>query len=189
MADLKIDFDKESEDSARKIPTSPALKQLFRYQCAHFLAKGGADGYENLRTIVIACRGYPIIRDAMEKVLGTEKDTIMLEVISGFTQYHKAMGELRFLIQNAKTESVKTEIERFLRTFMSQIPAIQDSILKAWIAVVKVTDLSGVFIPSDQVLSVLHNKLPYRAQEKGRRKDYFGDKQAMTEGIENKDGL
>lgn len=147
------------------VKTELTAKDLYRYQMAHFLASDAPDCYEYLRNIIIVFRGYEEIRERMDEELGADKDAVLKAVMYDYVEYYKVMHELRGFVKVAKAvdgQKIAAMIEGRIRFWGLKIPLIHDSILRAYVALVKHTDLVNIRTPSDQILNANANKLSYR---------------------------
>ena len=160
------------------IKTDRNLKDMYKWSLAHFLGFDMPDCFDYLRNIVIVLRGYKEIRDKMDLELGEEKNAVLKSAVEDFSIAYKVSLELRQLIKTSKdvnNNQLASILEVRLRMNAAKLPMIHASLLKAWVAAVKNTDLVLVYTPSDQILQAATSKLNYRSPQRRIETLYGGE--------------
>lgn len=155
--------------SERKIiVTSTIIKQSLRYLFARHLSaqKGLPDNFMHIRQFVIACWGNPELRENLIKNLeslrefGINPEQIIIDIQTFKKEYfinatvYKNIAELNKKFEGTKKNpQLVYELKKIIREMNLKLPAINDSVYIAFIALTHNTDLCNEYAPKEDILT------------------------------------
>ena len=148
------------------IETSTALKQIYRHHFISYILKDDVDGIESLYKIA-----RHLINDkninTLKKDFGKQYDAI-IKRFTAFTPHYQLAQQYRKIIAENSEQKVKEEAEDNLRKLCRNIPAINDSIILVFTALVRNTDLKNIPIPHPTIRSERSDSMPLSFTEERR---------------------
>ena len=148
------------------IETSTAMKQIYRHYFISYILKDDVDAIESLYKIA-----RHLINDkkinTLKEDLGKNYDTIMKRFNAFIPHYQLAQQYRKILVESSDTK-VKEETEEKLRNLCRNLPAINDSIILVFTALVRNTDLKNIPIPHPNIRSERSDSMPLSFSEERR---------------------